>query len=110
MVALVRSGLFPLTVVFWFVLLSSPGFAADGKALYEAQCQKCHGMDGKGDTKAGKMTKTPDLHTAEWKQGKTVADVTKTLGAKLGKMPGFAEKLTEEERAAVAEYTVGLLQ
>ncbi len=109
MVALVRSGLFPVAVVFSFVLMSSPSLAADGKALYEAQCQKCHGMDGKGDTKAGKMTKTPDLHTAEWKHGKTAADIAKTLGDKLGKMPSFAEKMTEEERMAVAEYTAGLL-
>jgi mono/diheme cytochrome c family protein len=92
------------------VAFSAPGFAADGKALYEKHCQTCHGADGKSDTKAGKMMESPDLTTAEWKQGKTVADLTKSLGAKIGKMPAFDEKLSEEERKAVAEYTVQLTQ
>jgi cytochrome c553 len=28
--------------------------AGDAKALYEQDCMKCHGADGKGDTKMGK--------------------------------------------------------
>ncbi|HSU54801.1 MAG TPA: cytochrome c [Candidatus Dormibacteraeota bacterium] len=34
--------------------------AADAKALYEQQCQKCHGADGKGDTKMGKKLAAKD--------------------------------------------------
>src|SRR5262245_56077874 len=34
--------------------------AADAKALYEQQCAKCHGADGKGDTKMGKKTGAKD--------------------------------------------------
>ncbi|MBI4659829.1 MAG: cytochrome c [Verrucomicrobia bacterium] len=30
------------------------GRAEDAKALYEKDCAKCHGTDGKGDTKMGK--------------------------------------------------------
>jgi len=29
-------------------------FATDAKALYEKDCAKCHGSDGKGETKMGK--------------------------------------------------------
>ena len=35
-------------------------FAGDAKTLYENQCTKCHGADGKGDTKMGKRTGAKD--------------------------------------------------
>lgn len=34
--------------------------AADAKALYEKDCAKCHGADGKGDTKMGKKSGAKD--------------------------------------------------
>jgi cytochrome c553 len=34
--------------------------AADAKALYEKDCAKCHGADGKGDTKMGKKMNAKD--------------------------------------------------
>ncbi len=34
--------------------------AGDAKALYEKECAKCHGSDGKGDTKMGKKTGAKD--------------------------------------------------
>lgn len=35
--------------------------AADGGAIYTKECAKCHGADGKGDTKMGKKLKIKDL-------------------------------------------------
>jgi cytochrome c6 len=35
-------------------------FAGDAKALYEKECGKCHGADGKGDTKMGKKMGAKD--------------------------------------------------
>ena len=43
--------------LFASVLIAIPvatAFAGDSKALYEKECAKCHGSDGKGDTKMGK--------------------------------------------------------
>jgi cytochrome c553 len=34
--------------------------AADAKALYEKDCAKCHGADGKGDTRMGKKLGAKD--------------------------------------------------
>jgi len=34
--------------------------AADAKALYDKECAKCHGPDGKGDTKMGKKLGAKD--------------------------------------------------
>ncbi len=40
--------------------------AADVAANWEKACQKCHGADGKGDTKMGKKTGVKDMTTAEY--------------------------------------------
>jgi mono/diheme cytochrome c family protein len=77
-----------------------------GAKIYEKKCLMCHGKDGVGDTKAGKMMKTPDISSADWKNGKSVAEVTKTLHEGLGKMPKYEGKLSEAEIKAVAEYVV----
>lgn len=39
--------------------------AADAKAIYEKECAKCHGTDGKGDTKMGKKVGAKDYSTAK---------------------------------------------
>ncbi len=36
-------------------------YAADAKTNWEDLCVKCHGTDGKGDTKMGKKLKIADL-------------------------------------------------
>jgi mono/diheme cytochrome c family protein len=35
--------------------------AADGAAIFTKECAKCHGADGKGDTKMGKKLNIKDL-------------------------------------------------
>jgi mono/diheme cytochrome c family protein len=39
--------------------------AGDAKALYEQSCTKCHGADGKGDTKMGKKLGVKDYSDAK---------------------------------------------
>jgi cytochrome c551/c552 len=39
--------------------------SADVTALYEKHCVKCHGADGKGDTKMGKKVGAKDLTDAK---------------------------------------------
>src|SRR5579859_3933777 len=38
----------------------APARADDIKAAWEKDCQKCHGPDGKGDTKMGKKVEVKD--------------------------------------------------
>ena len=47
-----------VTSALFAVAVSSIG--ADVKEVYEKQCAKCHGVDGKGDTKMGKKTGAKD--------------------------------------------------
>ncbi|HXF10871.1 MAG TPA: cytochrome c, partial [Desulfuromonadaceae bacterium] len=50
------------------LLLSPAVHAADGKALYQANCIKCHGDDGRGVTKLGKKLQIRDFTDSEvWK-------------------------------------------
>src|SRR6478609_3674521 len=48
------------------ILASVAGvFAADGKALYDKDCAKCHGPDGKGQTRMGKQAGAKDYIDSE---------------------------------------------
>ena len=47
-------------------LLASPALLAeDAKAIYEKDCTKCHGADGKGETKMGKKLGAKDYSDAK---------------------------------------------
>lgn len=77
-----------------------------GADVYAKKCKTCHADDGTGATKAGQMLKTPDLNTAEWKKGKSAAEVEKTLREGLGKMKAFEGKMSDGDLKAVSEYVV----
>ncbi len=99
---------FILVIGFFTLAALSLVFAEEdspGKKVYDSKCLMCHGDDGKADTKAGKMMKTPDLTAGSWKQGTSVAELVKTLSEGLGKMPKYEGKISDEDLKAVAEYT-----
>ena len=43
-----------------FVASAVSALAADGKATFESNCAKCHGTDGKGQTKMGQKLGAKD--------------------------------------------------
>jgi cytochrome c553 len=45
--------------------------AADAKALYDKDCAKCHGADGKGETKMGKKMGAKDYTSAKVQEALT---------------------------------------
>lgn len=70
---------------------------SEGKSVYEAQCVRCHGSNGKLGLSGAKDLTVTTLTPDEMVQ--VISD-----GANGGMMPSYKEALTSEEIRAVAEY------
>ena len=82
--------------------------AADVKENWEKNCAKCHGPDGKGDTKMGKKLDIKDFTDAKVQASFKDEDLFKAIkeGVKDGdktKMKA-AEGLSDEEMKALVAY------
>jgi mono/diheme cytochrome c family protein len=69
--------------------------------LFNRNCARCHGADGRGDTPLGHVYKAPDFTDVEWWQKNANISNTRTLKSivtrgKAG-MPAFGKKLTRSE-------------
>ncbi|MGZ4961251.1 MAG: c-type cytochrome [Limisphaerales bacterium] len=71
--------------------------AADTKALYEKDCAKCHGADGKGQTKMGKK-----LGAKDYTDAKVQADLTDEAAFKATK-----EGLKDKDGKVLMKPAVG---
>jgi cytochrome c553 len=84
--------------------------AADGKAIYEKEnCAKCHGADGKGDTKMGKKSGAKDYTDAkvqaEMKDDSAFKAIKEGLKDKEGKiLMKPAEGLSDDDIKALVAY------
>jgi mono/diheme cytochrome c family protein len=80
--------------------------AADAKENYEKNCAKCHGADGKGDTKMGKKLEIKDLTSATVQAAFTDEKAAKSIkeGIKDGdktKMKAFDELSADEIKGLI---------
>jgi len=85
--------------------------AADGAALWEKNCASCHGKDGKGDTKAGKLTKVEDLTTAKLTSEKvhqTIEQGVTDQATGKTRMKGYKDKFSADEITALAAHVLTL--
>jgi mono/diheme cytochrome c family protein len=81
-------------------------FAADAKTIWEEQCAKCHGPDGKGDTKMGKKLNIKDFSDAKVQAAFTDEAAFKAIKEGLKSPEGVTrmkavEGLSDEEIKAV---------
>lgn len=86
-----------------FAALSYAG-AAEGKELYTAKCQTCHGEKGEGKAAIGKMYNItmPNLASKET-QAKSDADLKKVVTAGQGKMKPVAG-VTDKQAGDIVAY------
>ena len=100
------------TIVFGLALLVAGAVslrAADAKENWEKNCAKCHGADGKGDTKMGKKAGVKDYTDAKVQDAMKDEEMTKAIktGIKDGdtvKMKAYGETLSDDEIKALVKY------
>ena len=94
----------PLAVAIGVLSLgSSSASAEDGAKLYEANCAKCHGADGHGDTPMGKAMKAASLVDPKW----AAADSTDALVSAFHANPkhkSIASKVSDDDLRAIAGH------
>jgi len=83
--------------------------AAEVKENWEKHCQKCHGADGKGNTKMGRQSGVKDYTDpkaqAELKEENAVKIIKEGIVEKdKRKMDPYKDKLTDEEIKALIAY------
>jgi cytochrome c553 len=83
--------------------------AEDAKAIYDAQCAKCHGKEGKGETKMGQKLGAKDYSTAkvqdELKDEAGIKAVKEGLKDKDGKvLMKPTEGVSDQDAKALIDY------
>ena len=74
-----------------------------GEATWKAKCAMCHGADGIGNTPVGKNMKLRSLKSPEDIKA-TDAELFKDTKSGVGKMQGYAGKLTDAQINDVVSY------
>jgi mono/diheme cytochrome c family protein len=93
-------------------LLGTSVFAAEVKENWEKHCQKCHGPDGKGNTRMGKQSGAKDYTDpkvqAEMTDEKAVKVIKEGITEKgKKKMDPYGDKLKDDEIKALITYIRG---
>ncbi|HVM48865.1 MAG TPA: cytochrome c [Candidatus Acidoferrum sp.] len=83
--------------------------AAEAKETYEKDCAKCHGADGKGQTKMGEKLGVKDYTDAKVQDAMTDEEMTKAIkeGVKKDgstKMKAFGDTLSDDEIKGLVKY------
>lgn len=82
--------------------------AEDAKALYDKECAKCHGEDGKGQTKMGKKLGAKDYTDAKVQQELKDEDAVKAIKEGLKKddktLMKPAEGLSDDQIKGLVAY------
>jgi cytochrome c553 len=92
-------------------VLSALGAGASDN--FENHCAKCHGADGKGQTKMGKKLNVRDMTTAAYKKELDEAKALKSLKEGIKKdgkeiKKSFAGELSDADLQALIGYVKGL--
>jgi mono/diheme cytochrome c family protein len=92
------------------ILGAAPKAFADAKDNWTNNCAACHGPDGTGHTKAGRMARVKNMADATYQHGFTDEQAAKRIKEGLkdptGKerMKPFGDKFSDDEIKALVDY------
>jgi mono/diheme cytochrome c family protein len=87
---------------------SSTKGASNAGALFDKNCAKCHGKDGRAKTVRGKMVGARNLADAEWQTKATDEQIIGAIKKGPGAMPSFEKKFTQGEIDSLVVYVRSL--
>ncbi len=94
-------------VAYLFSLSAPEAVLAQGAELYQSNCAECHGETGIGDgpQATALSVQLPDFKNQEYMAQKTAADFFQAISNGVSPaMPAYGDKLSENERWALAAY------
>ena len=77
---------------------------ASPRSLYVQNCARCHGSNGKAQTRLGRKLEADDLTTSTASEAKIIRMITNGQGD----MPSFRKKLNAAKIASIAGYVQSL--
>jgi mono/diheme cytochrome c family protein len=88
-----------------FVGIGIPAVAEDspGASLFRSNCVICHGGDASGNTALGKKFKVRDLKSPDVQKA-TDAELFDVISKGKKPMPGFADRLKDEQIRQIISY------
>lgn len=94
-------------VAYAFLLSAETAEIESGARLYQANCVSCHGIEGAGDgpQASGLSSPPPDFTDQEFMAQRSEADFFQAVSSGITPaMPGYADRLSDAERWALAAY------
>ncbi len=80
------------------------GQAAKIESVFQQNCARCHGADGRGETNLGKIYNTPNLTDARLHARFSDKELSAIITSGQGGMPGFKKNLSKAEISALVGY------
>jgi len=93
--------------------VSRAGSLETGRVLYERHCASCHGPDGRGDgPQALSLSPRPGNLVSAHTSAKSDQDLLKIIanGKPRTAMPGWNDRLSEDEQRAILAYIRSLVR
>jgi cytochrome c6 len=77
-------------------------------AIYSRKCASCHGKDGRAETVKGKLRSARNLTEPQWQDDVSDERIYNSIMNGRGKMPRYANKLSEADINSLVTYVRGL--